>query len=77
MTDGERGDDLVGELRAVERPLGRGLNADDDLAAVDLLEQDGRLDRVGVVISSSRIACTWLGRTPDDSRTLTSTDRAP
>ena len=29
--------------------------------------------RVGVEISWSRIACTWLGRTPEVSRTLTST----
>jgi len=38
----QRVDDLVGELGPIDRTLGRRLNPDDDVVAVDLLEQDGR-----------------------------------
>ena len=37
---GQRGDDLVGQLGAVDRALGRGLDPDDDVVAVDLLQED-------------------------------------
>ena len=44
---GDRGQDLVGEPRAVLLGLRRGGDADDDLVGVDLLERDVRLGADG------------------------------
>ena len=73
----DRGQHLVGQPRAVGAATRRGLDADDDLVAVDLLERD-RAARRGRASGRSRSSRRWtsLGVTPGRSRARRSHRRA-